>query len=125
MQDSFSMIVWRDSVCAGDDGDAPHAWVLRMSRDTSLRDLIKVCLERRYLASISGGKATWILEATRPLAVIAQQWVEPRYLVAPATPIFSLIDVAANPHLHFRYRCQTDPDQVFASLSRGEPFSAL
>lgn len=119
MHDPFSLVLWRDSVCAGDDGDAPHEWVLGVSRDASLLDLVENCRENRYLASISGGRATWVLEAVRPLAVLAQQWAEPRFLVAPESPISSLIDIASRPHLNFRYCCQVDPAQVFADLRRG------
>jgi len=48
------LIVWRDSVCAGDDGDAPHEVILPVGGD-SLRDVTDRLLAMRYLASISGG----------------------------------------------------------------------
>ncbi len=121
MQNPFPVIVWRDSVCAGDDCDAPHEWKLDAPGNMTLRAFLDACLARRYLASISGGEATWVLESTRPLAVLAQQWAGPRFLAAPESPLLSLVDPAANPHLNFRYRRQADPDQVFESLSRGGP----
>lgn len=120
MQNTLSILLWRDSVCAGDDGDAPHELVLEVSCDLSLRDLVNACLARHYLASIRGDKATWILGASRPLAVIAQQWFQPRFLVPPESPVSSLIDVGSRLHLNFRYCRQLDPDQVLDRLLRGE-----
>ena len=67
----MSLIVWRDSVCAGDDCDAPHELKLTV-RDDTLHDVVNELMRKRYLASVEGGKATWILEANRPLAVVAQ-----------------------------------------------------
>jgi hypothetical protein len=72
MNQISSLIVWRDSVCAGDDGDAPHERTFSASADVSLRDIAAQILNGHYLASISGGKATWILEGERPLLVSAQ-----------------------------------------------------
>jgi hypothetical protein len=79
------LILWRDSVCAGDDCDAPHELALAVGAD-SLGSFIKRLLAADYLPSISGGNATWILKTERhtdrALAVIAQQWAEPRFVVA-------------------------------------------
>jgi len=115
------LVIWRDSVCAGDDVDAPHELSLTFPSDASLQNLADLLLAQRYLASISGGQATWILESTRPLAVFAQQWPHPRFLMAPDTPLTSLVDPEALPHLQFRYQCQADPEQVFNCLTKGLP----
>ena len=118
MDHSLSLIAWRDSVCAGDDCDAPHELSISVPRDVSVLQVA----ERfgGYLPSIQGGKATWILEGRRPLAVFAQQWSEPRFLVAPESPFVSLVDLDATPHLQFRYWCQVDPERVFDCLRRGQ-----
>lgn len=125
MQATLPILLWRDSVCAGDDCDAPHELILDVSRDLSLRDLVRDCLARHYLASISGGEATWILGASRPLAVIAQQWLQPWFLVPPESPVSSLINAEDKPHLNFRYCRQLDPDQVLARLLRGEDWQRV
>ncbi|MDB6174886.1 MAG: hypothetical protein JWL59_4197 [Chthoniobacteraceae bacterium] len=120
MKQTLSITIWRESVCAGDDCDAPHELCLLLPHDISLGDVAERILGARYLASITGGKATWILDAQRPLAVFAQQWTQPRFLVSPDTPLASLFDHAAKPHLQFRYWCQADPERVFHSLEHGE-----
>jgi hypothetical protein len=121
MQNASSLVIWRDSVCAGDDIDGCHELILPMPIDASLRQLTEPLLNRRYLAFISGGRATWIFEAGFPLAVFAQQWLQPRFLVSPELPLSSVIRPTSRPHFHFRYWCQADPDRVFDCLQRGEP----
>ena len=118
------LIIWRDSVCAGDDCEAPHELILP-ARDESLRNVANRLLGAGYLALIAGGRATWILEtgrrAGRPLAVLAQQWTQPRFLVDPDSGTTTYIHHDDNPHLNLRYWCQVDPEQVFDCLQRGEP----
>ena len=113
--------VWRDSVCLADDCDAPHELILSLPSDASLDYVADQILRRSYLASIAGGRATWILEAQRPLAVFAQQWSQPRFLLSPDVRLASIVDLAATPHLRFRYWCQVDPDIVFDCLQQGQP----
>jgi hypothetical protein len=118
------LVVWRDSVCASDDCDAPHELGLA-TREESLRSLAARLSRQSYLASIARGRATWILETHRKggraLAVFAQQWSQPRFLVDPELPVVSYIEHGATPHLYFRYWCQVEPERVFACLQRGEP----
>jgi len=116
----MSLIVWRDSVCAGDDCDAPHELKLTV-RDDTLHDVVNELMRKRYFASVEGGKATWILEASRPLAVVAQQWEQPRFLVDAEAVVGSYISRGQLPDLRLRYWCQADPDKVFECLRDGRP----
>jgi hypothetical protein len=118
-----SLIVWRDSVAAGDDADAPHEWILPVSPDATVSDVVERVLRvsPRYLASIGGGRATWILETGRPIAVVAQQWEEPRYLVPASVPVWSVVSPASRPHLQARYWCQVEPELVVDALRSGAP----
>lgn len=102
----------------GDDV-LPHAESIDLPPDTSLADTVAYLVRRRYLACIAGGKATWILEADRPVAVVAQQWDEPRYLVDSSRPISSFGVEGSGVSLRFRYWMQHDPDHVFAELAAG------
>jgi hypothetical protein len=108
----------RMSVAAGDDA-VPHLLTIDVPPDRPLGEVVVGLVERHYLASIAGGRATWILvTGDRPLAVLAQQWPEPRYLVDPAQPISAF----GTPHgvsLLFRYWLQHDPDVVYAELAAG------
>jgi hypothetical protein len=107
----------RGSVAAGDDV-LPHAQRIEVPPATSLGDVVAGLLERRFLATIAGGRATWILVADRPLAVVAQQWDAPRFLVDASRPISSFGD-GGRVSLMFRYWKQHDPDRVFAELAAG------
>ena len=104
------LILWRDSVCAGDDCDAPHELALAVGAD-SLGSFIKRFLAAGYLPSISGGNATWILKTERhtdrALAVIAQQWAEPGFSCRGRRRCSSL-------HQSFRQRTASVP-QVLVS----------
>lgn len=105
----------RDSVAAGDDAYAPHRQSLHLTDDASLGDAVSAALARHYLASIVGGKATWLVVADGTVsAVVAQQWAQPRWLTDARVP--------APAAIHFRYLAQRDPDEVYDEYSRqGQP----
>jgi hypothetical protein len=108
----------RSSVAMGDDA-LPHAQTIDVQAGTPLADVITYLLETHFLALIAGGEATWILVADRPLAVVAQQWDEPRFLVDSSRPISSFSAGGRGVSLMFRYWRQHDPDQVFEELAAG------
>ena len=125
--------VWRDSVCAGDDVDASHEITLS-NRHRTLASVLNQLSGMGYLALIAGGRATWVLHAaprpSKPLAVVAQQWSEPRCLVDPSLPVEQFlssepgeIDGRPRPHLEWEYLAQTDPESVFERLRNGERIS--
>lgn len=121
MTNSLKVTIERDSVCAGDDIDAPHARTIRVRPDCTLGEVLDSIRDTRYLAGISGGLATWIVESNRPLAVVAQQWDSPRFLVAPETRFVDCANLNAGRALYFHYWCQADPEVVFECLEKGEP----
>ncbi|MDB6079073.1 MAG: hypothetical protein JWO82_2820 [Akkermansiaceae bacterium] len=103
--------ITRDSVCMGDDVDAPHELVLEVSAgdpEAMLREVI-----RRYpLASIAGGKATWICEVGgAEVAVVAQQWTEPRFIALP-------LEICDGAEIHFVYHAQRQPEPFLKYRSR-------
>jgi hypothetical protein len=118
-----TLVVWRDSVAAGDDADAPHEWLLPAGPGATVAEIVERIRGARpaYLASISGGKATWIIETGRPIAVVAQQWDAPRWLVPPDTPVWSTVARSARPHVQARYWLQVDPERVLHALQTGSP----
>lgn len=108
----------RDSVCAGDDCDAPHARQIELPANTSIEAIIRSALKASPLASISGGKATWCVSSIWPLAVIAQEWTEPKFL-HPIPPKLTELDLRGETIcLHFSYFAQQDPDVVFMVVKR-------
>ena len=118
---SKNIIIWRDSVAAGDDVDAPHEIKIMVENDESIETTLEKILATHYLASIQGGKATWIVVGKNPLAVIAQQWSKPHFLVTSSAHTEDLIEVTKKYQLEFRYWCQVEPNEVVASIEQGKP----
>jgi hypothetical protein len=99
----------RDSVATAHDAPAPHADQQLISADATLGRLVDIVARSWYLASISGGHATWVaLVGPVPVAVVAQQWQTPRWLADPSLPV--------PPAVHFRYLAQHNPEAVHAEL---------
>lgn len=112
----------RDSVCMADDVDAPHETFMEVQDDLSMAEIIGLISRSGYLASIAGGMASWSVESGRPIAVVAQQWAEPKMLVDSGKDGTAQLKVGSSLQLHFRYHAQEDPDAVLATLlarSRG------
>lgn len=110
----------RGSVHASDDA---HSRRIALRPDTTLRAMIESALAEGFLPSISGGRATWVVESSgavagaggKAIAVCAQQWREPVFLIPDDTPIAMHFGTAA-PRLNFDYRCQVDPDEAVSEL---------
>jgi hypothetical protein len=115
------IVIWRDSVAAGDDVDAPHELKLTLPAHESLDSLVTRVIQSSSLASIAGGKATWILKSgERALAVVAQQWPAASFLVSAEVSARSYLS-GGECDLEFVYWCQVDPDRVFDCLANGKP----
>lgn len=108
----------RDSVHAGDD-TVSHAENIAVPANTSLASLLEQIRAGNFLPSISGGKATWMIESSgnpfKTIGVLAQQWQNPCVIIDAA------VDVAQHfagqqANLFFRYRCQIDPEAVLTQL---------
>jgi hypothetical protein len=87
-----------------------------------LAEAISEIVVAGYLARIAGGKATWIVETGKPVAVVAQQWKSPKFLIDPATPVTDyLLAGGTQRTFFFRYWCQVSPPIVFDCLRLGRP----
>jgi hypothetical protein len=107
----------RTSVAMGDDA-YPHDETVEMPESSTIGEVVAYLRQRKYLAQIAGGRATWILEVDgEPAAVVAQEWAEPRFLVDSSDPISSFGDEVS---LLFKYWAQRDPGEVFDALAAGE-----
>ena len=119
-----ALTIQRDSVCMGDDMDAPHEECLPIA-DWAVGTIATTVISRRYLASISGGLATWILRTDdcggTPIAVIAQQWRDPKLLVPESSSILEMVRDRDAPSAYLQYHCQVDPDLIFNALRNGDP----
>jgi hypothetical protein len=124
IENKLQIFVDRDSVCAGDDTE-PHLQAFAVPESITIGAFLVALDDAHFLASIQGGAATWLIDCQSPngarcIGVAAQQWPAPRLLVPADTPVLELLD-ANRPALYFRYRLQTDPDEVLASLETGRP----
>jgi len=105
----------RDSVCAGDDCDAPHVKEMGIDAVTIEEVLLQV-MRSGYLAQIAGGRATWSAASKIPLAIVAQEWVRPRMLLGPSIIEESLNIQYGVVHIHFHYHGQEGPEVVYEKL---------
>ena len=106
----------RDSVAAGDDVDAPHERVFSFPDSLSPLQVISRIVADGYLAKIAGGKATWSAVSGIPLAVVAQQWSEPRGVPWRDLPVSELEQRNDMYCIHFNYHVQLDPELVLQTL---------
>jgi len=107
---TISLELTRDSVCAGDDIDAPHLTNLDLSANTTTMALAAQIQSSRYLANIAGGQATCVMEVDgTPVAVIAQQWEKPAILDAH-------LDLSRASSVHIRYMAQSNPALVSETI---------
>ncbi|MFZ6731044.1 hypothetical protein ACO0LG_03885 [Undibacterium sp. Ji42W] len=108
----------RDSVHAGDD-TVSHAENIAVPANTSLAALLEKIRMAKFLPSISGDKATWVIESSgsqiRAIGVLAQQWQEPRVTIDASVGVAQHF-AGQQPNLFFRYCCQIDPDTVYTQL---------
>lgn len=117
----MAVVIWRDSVAMGDDVDAPHERTVRARDDATIGAVLDALLRTSYLARVAGGQATWIVEGERPVAVVAQQWAMPRWLVSPERTVPEVRRAAGPPDFTVRYWRQVDPERVYACLQAGAP----
>lgn len=104
----------RSSVAMGDDVQ-PHATTVDLPESSTIAETVAYLRQRKYLARVAGGRATWVLEVNgRPAAVIAQQWAEPKFAADPSDTLGSFGDEVS---LMFRYRAQIDPDDLYDTIA--------
>ena len=116
------IVIQRDSVCAGDDCDAPHEIEFLVNDGEPFESVLQRLVTSGYLPSISGGKATWIVETGKTaLAVVAQQWPEAQLLAQSEQGIRAVLNNGVGCHLFLKYWCQVDPDTVLECLRQDRP----
>ncbi|MCP3996829.1 MAG: hypothetical protein GY722_17470 [bacterium] len=112
------VILTRDSVAAGDDVDAPHRVEIDSVDGANVSDIVRKIVQTSYLPLIAGGEATWSVVSKRPIAVIAQQWKEPRMVSQIPEHVEGLKREDDAPRFHLNYHAQLDPEIVLEVLAR-------
>lgn len=120
MLHGMKLLLTRESVAMGDDVDAPHGREREFPEDCAIGDVLASVVADGYLPRIAGGCATWVLTSgdAGSLAVVAQQWEEPRLLSIGRGRLGALAGPDRREvRWHFRYFTQEDPDAVYRRLS--------
>jgi hypothetical protein len=98
-----------------------------MPQSADIADLLDRVARERFLASVSGGAATWLVTLGQnnqtTIGVVAQQWERPRLTVPLGTSLTTLF-ADIEPIVYFRYLLQVDPDLVFDCLRSGKELPA-
>lgn len=112
----------RESVAAGDDL-SDHYRTMTISYSPILSEVLSSLVSTYQLPRISGGKATWIVSCPSrighqfpfdAIAVLAQQWKQPKLLVSPDTE--HNLDADGSMRVVFRYMAQKPPGSVLKAL---------
>ena len=111
----MNVYVSRGSVAAGDDVDAPNSDSFAVPDGTPLEEIVGGIAKSGYLPQIAGGQASWSVTSNVPVAVVAQQWVQPRmfFLLRGMKELDSRDGVL---RLYFNYHAQVDPETVYEIL---------
>ncbi|GEM_PF-3257275 len=113
----MTVLVHRES--AGPE-DGPRPRMFEIADDASLGDLLRLVAKSSYLPDLPGGRATWLFEGERPLAVATQEYREPWPLVALATPLSQVAGCLPRPHFRFRAFGKRSPEEIFREFG-GDP----
>ena len=119
MSPELNLLLARDSVCMFDDIDAPHKKLTSISQKATLEELTKTIIRSKYLPTIQGGKATWVLKfGNKPVAVIAQEWREAKFLVDKDIFICEFTNAEQSIDFYLSYLVQKNPTEIFDSLRK-------
>ena len=99
----YDVSVERDSVCMGDDVDAPHSYNFRISSTATLNDIFVHLSKESYLASVAGRNHSWQAVINDQLVAVFlsnNRTPEPSVLLANEVSQYAQIGYI---NLHFRY----------------------
>ncbi|MFA5928172.1 MAG: hypothetical protein WC838_02585 [Candidatus Margulisiibacteriota bacterium] len=119
MTELITIELRRDSVCAGDDVDGDHLTTLDISADETINSLTRKILDMKYLPTISGGKATWVVRMNdKKIAVLAEQWNEPKFIIDDTLRLADLVSVDKVSRIDLDYCQQADPAHTYNEMIR-------
>ena len=101
----------RDDVHPGDIDLRPL--IVDMADDTAPEDILRRAADRRWLPSIQGGCATWVIASHELLAVYAEEWPDLRFMPGLGERIRNVWRVESGIQLHFSYLAQADPEVIY------------
>ena len=105
---------------AEDEAEAPLPRRFDVPDAITVLELLERVRDAGYLPSLPGGRATWVAEGERPLAVVTQEYLAPWTLVPAPTRLVEVAGRLPRPHLSFRHLAHRLPEDVYRSLG-GDP----
>jgi len=110
--DAMTIRLTRENITGSEDTDAHHDRMLEVSDGCAISEIVDIVLLSSYIPTVPAGRATWIAYADdHVVAVVAQEWIEPKYIVPPDRRYEHLAN------LDFEYAGQHSPDDVFATMA--------
>ena len=107
LMDSYQIKVERDSVCMGDDVDAPHTYSFNLPSNVALQDIFEHLAEKRYLASVAGKNHSWeALVSGKSLAIFKGNKKRPEPSGVLSTKISQYVE-NGKLYVHFKYNSAT------------------
>lgn len=98
--------VTRDSVCAGDDVEAPNEKYVEVHSFTEPEAFIQAVTHAYGMPLIQGGRAAWTVHLNGDkIGVVAQEWNSPRASVRE-------LHFDESNQVFLRYHAQSDPNTV-------------
>ncbi len=104
--DEYLIKVERDSVCMGDDVDAPHSYSFKLPLNASLSDVFKHLAGKRYLASVAGRNHSWEAIIGNTLAKFLANNQEPEASASLSAKV-SKYEKGGILHVRFKYNSAT------------------
>lgn len=99
----FLIKVERDSVCMGDDADAPHAYSFSALGTTRLDEIFEHLAHQHYLASVAGKNHSWdAIIGNESLARFEGNSQIPEPSSTLSTPV-STYAIGSVVHIYFQY----------------------
>lgn len=110
----MKVYIERTSVSMGDDMDAPYKKEFEIPDGTPIDWIVKNLISSGYLPLIAGGHATWSVFSNVPVAIVAQEWLDPKIL--PLLSMNKLDFRDSNLWIFVNYHAQINPDIVYKIL---------
>ena len=116
----MNVLVERDSIGTHEAPGAPRVRRFEVPPATTVLEFLERVRDAHVLPAAPGGRATWIAEGDRPLAILTQEYLAPWTLLPATTRLVEVAGALPRPHLLLRYLERENPEEAFRRLG-GDP----
>ncbi len=114
------VLVQREHTGTFGDADALTARRYEVPDRMTVIEILHFVRDAHMLPAVEGGRATWVAEGERPLAVVTQEYLQPWMLARREATLVEMAGRLPKPHLLFRYFARRSPEDVFRQFG-GDP----